>query len=282
MSTTSQVQETHKIFLETIRQFFGIRLYFEIQNMKQTAFTLIELLVVIVIIGILATVSTATFSGNLAKSRDAQRITAVNQMAKLIESNGIGRDYYLWGTGPTDYHDDEAKYTYTHTDLKTLFTENGYALPPAENNICYLFHLIGPTNIDTTAAFSVSTWGETTSTANPGTPGIIFAGTPDVENNFTIAGSATYPIVSGFSTLNAPAEEDFNCDDFATNIGASFGVQRSYVKIAQIASGANPFLNISGVQTLSGPSGQYGGLKITTTPNQELCLTHALPGTPCE
>lgn len=250
---------------------------------KQNAFTLIELLVVIVIIGILATVSTATFSGNLAKARDAQRVTAVNQMAKLIESNGVGRDYYDWGGNGTNiYEDDEAKYTYTDVDLKTLFTENGYELPPAENNICYLFSLVGANNSDRKAAFSVTTWGETTSTANPGTPGLIFAGTPEMVNNLTLGSNATYPISSGGIIMETPSIEDFQCDDFddnrSMNAYAFGGTPVSYPKINALATGSSAFSTLSGIELVS-----FNGanLQITNTVNQELCLTHALPGYPC-
>lgn len=45
------------------------------------AFTLIELLVVIVIIGILATISVATFSGYFEKARHAKRQADLNQIA---------------------------------------------------------------------------------------------------------------------------------------------------------------------------------------------------------
>lgn len=48
------------------------------------AFTLIELLVVIVIIGILATISVATFAGYFAESRDAVRLADISKVNKAI------------------------------------------------------------------------------------------------------------------------------------------------------------------------------------------------------
>ena len=101
--------------------------------MIKKAFTLIELLVVIVIIGILATVSTATYSGFLLQSRDTKRITAVNQMADLIIQDRLGVDIDLgfgfsgqyifgglFGTG------DPA------SDVQDLFDAAGYNPPVAD------------------------------------------------------------------------------------------------------------------------------------------------------
>jgi prepilin-type N-terminal cleavage/methylation domain-containing protein len=56
------------------------------QISKQKGFTLIELLVVIVIIGILATISVATFSGYFAKARDAERQAAVRNAATVLKT----------------------------------------------------------------------------------------------------------------------------------------------------------------------------------------------------
>jgi len=53
---------------------------------KQTGFTLIELLVVIVIIGILATISVATFSDYFSKARDSERQANASQAAKLLKT----------------------------------------------------------------------------------------------------------------------------------------------------------------------------------------------------
>jgi len=55
-------------------------------NMKQKGFTLIELLVVIVIIGILATISVATFSGYFGKARDSERATVVQTAATIMKT----------------------------------------------------------------------------------------------------------------------------------------------------------------------------------------------------
>ena len=54
--------------------------------MKQKAFTLIELLVVIVIIGILATISTATFSNYIERSRDVKQLSLANDLNRNIQT----------------------------------------------------------------------------------------------------------------------------------------------------------------------------------------------------
>lgn len=56
------------------------------QTSKQKGFTLIELLVVIVIIGILATISVATFSGYFAKARDSERQSNIRNTATLLKT----------------------------------------------------------------------------------------------------------------------------------------------------------------------------------------------------
>lgn len=65
-------------------------------QLRRNAFTLIELLVVIVIIGILATVSTATFGGAMEKARFAK----VQAFAKQIEEgSGIPLGVYSFSEG---------------------------------------------------------------------------------------------------------------------------------------------------------------------------------------
>lgn len=54
--------------------------------MKQKAFTLIELLVVIVIIGILATITTATFSNSKEKAVNVKIMATIYEYKRLLES----------------------------------------------------------------------------------------------------------------------------------------------------------------------------------------------------
>ncbi len=109
------------------------------QTMKQKGFTLIELLVVIVIIGILATISVATFSGYFAKARDSERQAAVRNMATLLktaravdsiisyEPTGVGTPVGPLSTFRTDPNVSTATTTFT----ALLNDEGGYSVPSA-------------------------------------------------------------------------------------------------------------------------------------------------------
>lgn len=55
-------------------------------GLKQGGFTLIELLVVIVIIGILATIAIASFSGYFARARDAERATNIRSVDTILKT----------------------------------------------------------------------------------------------------------------------------------------------------------------------------------------------------
>ncbi|NCP67601.1 type II secretion system protein [bacterium] len=92
------------------------------QTLKQKGFTLIELLVVIVIIGILATISVATFSGYFAKARDSERQAVVRNVSTLLKTARAVESIPHFGeTGLT---------TGTAIDVSdTLNTEGGYSIP---------------------------------------------------------------------------------------------------------------------------------------------------------
>ncbi len=132
---------------------------------KNFGFTLIELLVVIVIMGILATISTATFSSYFAKARDAKRLSSVQSMKMLIQMAGSDdwtAHRYLFQEG-----ENEVTLGVNKKSLKTLtslFDENDYTPPKGENSICYLIGMgsgfdeyVGDDN-----QFFVATWKEST------------------------------------------------------------------------------------------------------------------------
>lgn len=71
-------------------------------NIKIKAFTLIELLVVIVIIGILATVSMATFGGSIEKAREAEVLVELGAIKKsMLAMKSIDGVNVLLGYGNT-------------------------------------------------------------------------------------------------------------------------------------------------------------------------------------
>lgn len=153
---------------------------------KKLGFTLIELLVVIVIIGILATISTATFKQYFGKARDAARNTSVANVTLMIKVDGADR----W---------DDAKYIYDATELQALFSANDYRPPKGENNICYVIMMAPNTDVvGDDNEFAVATWGEETSTELPTDPGVIVDGTSQAITNIMAA------------TI---AQADLGCDD---------------------------------------------------------------------
>lgn len=180
--------------------------------MKRRGFTLIELLVVIVIIGILATVSTATFSGAIGKARDAERITTVKQVGDIMKGEGLsipGEHRYFWGGA----------------GFRALLEKNGYTMPAAKKDICYFIvassndgdpNTNGPiltgggwTSGGDNNEFVVLTWGESSSTTNPGSPGVIVTGTPNyveiVKANSTGLSQNDFrcPLRGEFSEINS-------------------------------------------------------------------------------
>lgn len=104
--------------------------------MKQKGFTLIELLVVIVIIGILATISVATFSGYFAKARDAERQAAVRNISTLLKTSRAVDSiisYTLDQTTNTiagaEFDTDPNDATKTIAFDALLLAEGGYSVP---------------------------------------------------------------------------------------------------------------------------------------------------------
>ena len=163
---------------------------------KQGGFTLIELLVVIVIMGILATISTATFSSYFAKARDAKRLSAVQNMKMLIQVDNADN----W---------DPDRYRYELQALKDLFSENDFKLPKSEANYCYFIGFGGGlnSNIGDDNQFYVATYLE-----DPGE--VLVEGTNDVKDvlsdgeNKAIASD----IYCNAGTLYAKATPAFDVD----------------------------------------------------------------------
>ena len=144
-------------------------------KIKNAGFTLIELLVVIVIIGILSTISTATFKSYFGKARDAERRAAVQNLALMIKVDSSDR----W---------DDTKYIYDKAGLEKLASSNDFRFPRASKNICYF--IATSTGADAYVGddnqFVVAVWGETGASAvgtqDTGAAGLIIDGTEEAVN----------------------------------------------------------------------------------------------------
>jgi len=100
-------------------------------NMTQKGFTLIELLVVIVIIGILATISVATFSGYFAKARDTERKTFAGAARTAITAESI--------TGGTvDFCFGEASMALAEGVVDDFIIEQGIEAPQDGSRVYYV------------------------------------------------------------------------------------------------------------------------------------------------
>ena len=157
---------------------------------KLSGFTMVELLVVIVIMGILATISTGAFSTYFAKARNAKRLSAVKSIKTMIQTDSASdwgkNKYFYTKSGDTTTVGDEKG------SLDTLISRDGsFAIPEAENGICYIMGF-GERAADTSVApnvaagnvkvgsdnqFYVATWGED---EGSGEGKIIVDGTRDV------------------------------------------------------------------------------------------------------
>ena len=146
---------------------------------KALGFTLIELLVVIVIIGILATVSTATFGQYFGKARDAARKTNISTIAMMFRVDGS-----------TNWNNN--KYVYSEEALQALFDENDYRAPKGDNNICYFIGMgAGESPVGDDNQFVIATWGESTSTDDANNPGLLYDGTAAAMEALESGGTAT-------------------------------------------------------------------------------------------
>ena len=174
--------------------------------MKKNAFTLIELLVVIVIIGILATISVASFNNYMVKARDAEREIVVSTVTKLILQNAViaetnGSEKYCFFADPGGYCTSSG----TLTDFLTTY---GYELPNAKDDICYFYTYVPANNSDYITA-GVGTDYEQ----------FLFASWNVSEDRLIIAGTHNY--VDYMSTGASLPKANLTCTGTSTESGSS-------------------------------------------------------------
>jgi len=181
-------------------------------KIKILGFTLIELLVVIVIIGILSTISTATFKSYFGKARDAERTSAVQNIALMIKVEGADD----W---------DNTKYMHDATTLADLFDANDFRAPKATNAIPYYIAMTnnGATGVGDDNEFVIATWGESTSTADPKAAGVICDGTQ-----------------IGVGNVSGPAQTAFTAPEIAMPAAFSTAFMTGLT-----ATGTNTYLKIN-------------------------------------
>ena len=165
--------------------------------MKNKAFTLIELLVVIVIIGLLATISAATFGKYFGKARDAVRTASVSQLTQIMKVDGadkISNDRYI----------------YDLAGFQELVDDNDYRIPKADNDICYFIGMgDGASVVGDDNQFVIMVLGEETSTESQSEFGAILNGTSIVTEY-----AQTY--------INTFSEQDL-WDEFSCPLGVIGG-----------------------------------------------------------
>lgn len=123
------------------------------QTLKQKGFTLIELLVVIVIIGILATISVATFSGYFSKARDSERQAAIHNSATILKTARAVNTFTSFVALTTDLVADAGSV------LEVLSSEGGYSMPAANPGIYYYYSSDADNFVIFTCAESASATG---------------------------------------------------------------------------------------------------------------------------
>ncbi len=121
--------------------------------MKLKGFTLIELLVVIVIIGILATISVATFSGYFAKARDTERQTFVAAARTAVQAEQIGSSTTDFRLGGTDAATVEAA-------VDTALDKQGIEMPDLVGGAATVYYVVDGDYSAAATEFAVVACGE--------------------------------------------------------------------------------------------------------------------------
>jgi len=92
---------------------------------KNKGFTFLEIIISIVVLGILVTITVPTLAGAFEKSRDAEKKSNVQKLARLI----------LVDEAITD----SSSYDYDSDSLKSLLTARGMPFPESNSLFCYVY-----------------------------------------------------------------------------------------------------------------------------------------------
>ena len=187
---------------------------------QQKGFTLIELLVVIVIIGILATISTATFSGYFRKARDTERQTFVRNAQQIAIAALVSAD-------TPDYDFGGADAAATEANFKAELATQGYDVPAAKNSVNYYYAINGAPNGTATAvaasefivfACKEDTLGDATAADDEPAPVAFFAGSVPLVANDSPSVGDTYVNAIQTACAAAPAAPAITTENGATDI----------------------------------------------------------------
>lgn len=157
---------------------------------KTSGFTLVELIVVLVIIGIFSTVAVVVGRNMIAKGRDGKRFEDMKTAWELIKIEKNENGDFPNGIEET----------------KAIFDADNRKLASGMADICYFIAASeGTRPEEDDDDFAIATWGETTSTKEEGTPGVIVFGTAQAIANLSEAELGSGPMqLTGY---------DFNCEN---------------------------------------------------------------------
>jgi prepilin-type N-terminal cleavage/methylation domain-containing protein len=171
-------------------------------NTNKKGFTLIELLVVIVIIGILATISVATFGGYFKKARDSERQSAVQNIATIVKVRNATDESVNYGAFDNNADGDKSDADEVIDDrdaLDAALAGQGYSTPDSKNQYCYYYGFLtdSPNDEFFVAVGSEENEGSASSEFIAGTPDGITAGSAG-----TYAANTTTDICNNVATAN--------------------------------------------------------------------------------
>lgn len=142
---------------------------------KFRGISILEILVVMVIASILATTGIVGARNYSKRTKDKVREVNVQQIMNIIKN-----DAYTTNSNK--------QFVYTAEEFKQVLANADLELPKTDD-ICYFY--VGGTGLDasdpTDNTFAIMTWGETSSTIDPKSPGVLINGDSTTVNHFNYA-----------------------------------------------------------------------------------------------